>query len=167
MIEEKIKKNKVCLAKLERNKGFAILFAVMISSVILAVTLSVGNILLKEIKFGTSAKDTNSAFFAADIGIECALTNDKSSSKSFVETGGSGKVTCLGRNVSLTTNNYPNFAFTLSGLGTDGKACAKVTVDKSSTASIVVSKGYNDGGDIANLCTQGPNSIERELYVSF
>ena len=41
------------------------------------------NISLKEIKFGTSARDTNDAFFAADTGAECALFNDKSTQTNF------------------------------------------------------------------------------------
>ncbi len=155
MIKEKVKK----------NKGFVILFAVMISSIILAITLAVANIALKEIKFGTSAKDTNDAFFAADAGAECVLFNDKSSSNSFKQEGGSGTVECFGGTFILN-GAYPLWSFVLSGLGSEVKSCAKVTVDKSALTTIV-SKGYNDGGNIVGSCIQGPNSVERQLEISY
>ncbi len=150
---------------IKKNKGFVILFAVMLSSIILAITLGVANITLKEIKFSTSAKDTNDAFFAADIGTECALLNDKSESNSFVSTGGSGTVSCLGGTISLS-GDYPLWSFVLPGLGSGGQGCAKVTVDKSAAPTTVVnSKGYNMG-DVSCL---SPNTdrVERELQATF
>src|SRR3989344_7795571 len=78
------------------GSGFVILFAVMISSIILAIALGVSNIAFKEIKFSTSVKDTNDAFFAADTGLECALFNDKTGGDSFAEEDGSGTIACEG-----------------------------------------------------------------------
>jgi len=65
------------IKEIKKNKGFVILFVVTLSSILLAIALGAANIALKEIKFGTSAKDTNNAFFAADTGAELALFNDK------------------------------------------------------------------------------------------
>src|SRR3989338_10209048 len=81
--------------------GFVILFAVMISSIILAIALGVANIALKEIKFSASVKDTNEAFFAADTGLECVLFNDKADGDSFVEEESSGTITCGGEVITL------------------------------------------------------------------
>ena len=49
------------IKKIKKNRGFVILFAVTLSSILLAIALGVANIALKEIRFGTSAKDTNEA----------------------------------------------------------------------------------------------------------
>jgi len=147
------------------SKGFVILFVVVISSIILAVTLSIANIALKEIKFSTSAKDTNEAFFAADTGAECALFNNKSTSNSFVQTGGSGIVTCLGGTFTLN-GAYPSWNFVLSGLGNGEQGCAKVTVNKSAApTTVVTSKGYNIG-DVSCLSSSS-NRVERELQLTF
>src|SRR3989344_7358348 len=125
--------------------GFVILFAVTLSSILLAIALGVANIALKEVKFGTNARDTNNAFFAADTGIELALFNDKSSSSIYPAPG------------------FWNFV--LSGLGSSGQGCAIVTVDKTvPPATKIISKGYNDGGA---SCTQGSNSVERQLEVNY
>src|SRR3990167_808385 len=144
----------IIIKKIKKNKGFVILFAVTLSSIIFTISLGVANIALKEIKFGTSAKDTNDAFFAADTGAECALFNDKSSSNSFVESGGTGSVECLGDTFPLN-GSFPSWNFVLSGLGPEEKGCAKVTVSKDNITKAplvltnLISKGYNIGGDVS------------------
>jgi hypothetical protein len=150
---------------LKKNRAFVILFAVTLSAILLSIALGVANIALKEIKFGTSAKDTNEAFFAADSGAECAVFNDKSTGNSFTS-GGLGNIQCLGSTVRLT-GAYPVWSFILSGLGSQAQGCAKVTVDKSKALVVVVSKGYNNGGDVPESCTQGSNSIERQIELKY
>ena len=125
-----------------------ILFAVTIASILLSIALGVANIAVKEIKFGTSAKDTNDAFFASDTGIEHALFNDKSS-------------------ISIYTPAPGTWAFTISGLGSAGQSCARVTVNKTAVPILttIVSKGYNIGDASCN--STNPNRIERELRISY
>ncbi len=154
------------------KKGFAILFAVTLSSILLSIALGVTNIALKELKFSTSAKATNDAFFAADTGIECALFNDKSPTTSFPQTGGSGIVNCLGATIPLN-GSYPDWSFTLSEFGGTGRSCAKVTLSRSldnstnppSIATLIVSKGYNNGDSSCN--STNADRIERELRVMY
>jgi len=156
------------IKKIKKNKGFALLFSVMLSSIILAITLGIANISFREIKFSTSGKDTNDAFFAADTGAECALYNDKASSLSFVETTeeitASGTIECLGETIDLN-GEYPVWNFVISGLGNEEKGCAKVNVDKSdSIVTTITSKGYNNGG---SDCEQDSNSVERVLELNY
>ena len=128
------------------KKGFVILFAVTISSILLAIALGVANIALKEVAFSTSVRDTNDAFFSADTGIEYVLFNDKSPS-----------IYPVG-----VTDVY------LSGLGSTGQGCAHVTITKTSTPSTtVISKGYNLGGSVSNACTPPASSVERELKATY
>lgn len=180
MITKKIKKNKAfpgsetlrhsdqgrnMIRKSQSSTtGFVILFVVIVSSIILAVTLAITNISLKEIKFSTSAKDTNDALFAADTGAECALINDKSTGDSFVQTGSSGIVSCLGQTIPLS-GAYPSWNFILSGLGSAGLGCAKVSVDKTVSPTAVISKGYNIGDASCN--SSSTNRVERELQLTF
>ena len=62
-----------------KKRGIALLFSMLITSIILSIALSILTISVKEINFNTSAKSTNEAFFAADTGVECALYNDRAS----------------------------------------------------------------------------------------
>ena len=130
--------------------GFVILFAVTISSILLAVALGVTNIAFREVKFSTSAKDTNDAFFAADTGIEKALLQDKAPN-------------------SICTPAPCSLSFTISQLGSSFSSCVKVTADKTATPSLttIVSKGYNSGGGVSGACNPTANSVERQLEAKY
>lgn len=160
----KIKNNKGLA--LRNSKGFALLFSVMLSSIILAITLGITSIAYKEIKFGTSVRDTNDAFFAADTGVECALYNDKISSNVFVAPPlNTGIMTCLGGPVTLT-GTFPIKSFVITGLGARGQACAAVTVDKTSpTATYITSKGYNGGLDPCGVINS--NQVQRQIELQY
>lgn len=162
--------------KIKKNSGFALLYAVMISSIILAMTLGVMNISLKEIKFSTEAKDTNEAFFNADIGAECALYYDIKNINFFsnpesgnIPTGEESIIKCA--NLSITYPNYNQINsnswfyddFTISGLGNSGQGCAIVKIEKTDSPEIttkITSKGYNN-------CVSNTNIIERELELNY
>ncbi len=147
-----------------RDTGFVLLYAIVLSSMLLAITMGVMNIAVKEVKFGTSGVETNDAFFAADVGVECALLNDKAGKNSFVQTGGTGTVTCLGDTMGLS-GGYPFWSFIISGLGNGGDGCARVTVDKSTPPEVFInSKGYNKENGSCGSVVSG--NVERELQVS-
>ena len=151
------------IKNLQKNRGFVILFAVTISAILLAITLGVATVAFKEVQFGTSAKDTNNAFFAADTGIECALMNDKSAGTSFVSGGTS--VQCLGGSIPITGAS-PIWNFVVSGLGGSRQSCANITVDKTdSSTTTITSKGYNIGN--ATCSPFNANRVERELKTTY
>ena len=144
-----LQKNNEGLAPYRRCKpsgaGFVILFAVTISSILLAIALGVSNIALKEVKFGTNARDTNNAFFAADTGAERALFIDK-------PPGSACDPPCAS-------------SFVISGLGSSGQSCVKVTIGKTVELTTIISKGYNIGNDSCN--STNPDRVERELKVTY
>jgi len=154
------------------KKGFVILFAVMISSILLAIGLGVSNIAFREVKFGTSAKDANDAFFAADTGIECALFNDKDVS---LFTGTNTEIQCLGGNISFNSNTGSFWSFDVVDLGSNRRSCSKVTVTKeldvdNVLVTTIVSKGYSvDDNSLTDdvVCIPSRNSVERELEVTY
>lgn len=163
------------------RSGFVILFAVVISSIILSITLGVANIALKEIKFSTSAKETNYSFFAADTGIECALFNDKPPS-AFPLPGLPTDIACASGTPTFVSSdpggdptgiNGGTYTLFVVGLGNTNVNCAKVTVLKTKSGSdiltTVISKGYNTGGENASSCANPPNPsrIEREIKVTY
>lgn len=59
--------------KKEGQNGFAILFAVLMASVLLMVGLSIYNVSIKELVLTGYIDETNRAAYAAQSGIECAL----------------------------------------------------------------------------------------------
>lgn len=146
------------------RSGFVILFAVTLAAILLSIALGVSSIAQNEIKFGTSARETNEAFFAADAGIECALFYDKSSEAQNAFTG-SANMQCA-ENAITPVDSGSFWSFAVPKLGNSLQSCARVTVDKTNPpVTTIISKGFNVGND---SCNDTPvRQVERELRVSY
>ena len=59
-----------------RRQGFALAFTVLISTIVLTIALSMYLIFYKELVLSGVGKESQIAFYAADLGIECVLKND-------------------------------------------------------------------------------------------
>lgn len=149
----------------KNKKGFVILFALMLSSVILAISLGVSNIALKEIAFSTSAQGTNDAFFASDTGAECALYHDRTDINAFPISGTVGAVSCSTNESGSGDGSTATYNFTATGLGSQGQSCAKVTIIKELGKTVITSKGYNVGDSSCNSTSL--NRVERELEITY
>lgn len=190
MIFIKEKFNKIYSAKFQRSRGFVILFAVILASIILAITLGISNIALRELKFSTSAKDTNEAFFAADTGAECALFNDKADINRFsLDLESPATINCFKQDISSNPKwdshlqeefvvvSAGTWNFILGELGSSNNGCAIVSVAKDDEdgdgiiSTTITSKGYNvgSGGSAPNwdCVTNLPNNVERVLEVTY
>lgn len=55
------------------KKGYTLLFAMLISSLVLSIGIAVFNISLKEFRLSAAGRESQFAFYAADTGAECAL----------------------------------------------------------------------------------------------
>lgn len=71
MLLENIKNKNIHIGK--EQKGFAVLFAVLTSSLLVTIGVSIYGISIKELTMSTSAKDSQIAFYAADSARECAF----------------------------------------------------------------------------------------------
>ena len=60
----------------QRNKGFVILVAVLVSSMLISIGTFIAVMALKELQLSSSSKDSQKAFYAADSALECALYHD-------------------------------------------------------------------------------------------
>lgn len=60
-------------SKLSTNKGFTLLFAVLVSVLVLAVGASIISIALKQVVLSGAGRESQFAFYAANTGLECAL----------------------------------------------------------------------------------------------
>ncbi len=158
----------------KRNSAFVMLFAVVVSGIILTIALGVTNIALKELSFDTGAKSTNDAFFAADAGVECALFYDLTGEgdvSAFGQPSAGLNTNCAGTDVDLnnggSTPTTGPWTFYLYPLGSSGNACAIVNVTKTLNPNVttIVSKGYNLGGNTYDCSSTNLNRVERELVV--
>lgn len=162
----------------KKNRGVALLFAIMVTGVLFAVALGTTNIALKETKFSTSSKSTNEAFFAADTGAECALFNDKNLLTfplSGVSNITNGKINCTDVTGYFNQIDNGSFVFVVPSINSSG-SCAIVTVLKTDSGTKdefdniipsveIISKGYNVGDDSCN--STNTNRVERELELNY
>ncbi len=63
--------------KIRQRGGFALLFSVLVSSLLLTIGLSIFSIALKELSISTAARQSVHAFYAADSGVDCVRYWDK------------------------------------------------------------------------------------------
>lgn len=158
------------LIDLKTNRGFVVLFTVLISSIILAIALGVSSIALGEVLLSSSAKEGNVSFFAADTGAECALFWDIVQDKI-----ANPLPLCSGFDVdSFSTTPYFLFNLDLN----DGTNCARVSVEKDLISqqglefdTRIESRGYNvdcehiPGNPFGNPVN--PRAIERAIKVIY
>lgn len=180
--------------KFKNDRGFVLLFAVLITGVILAAALGISRIVNKEIVIASIGKDSQLAFFAADSGAECALYwNDKgkfdqavassepifcngsvlthdagniivSSNKDIIQ----NEIQDLGQ---VTTNILGGQDISVFGFGTVNNLGI---VDLTEPCSVViVDKRTSGGASITkiiskgyNTCTQTRRRVERALEVT-
>lgn len=65
------------ISKQQKNKrGFVLLFAALVSSIILLVSVGIFNSVQKEVILSSYARESQRAFYAADSALECALYAD-------------------------------------------------------------------------------------------
>ncbi len=166
----------------KKQRGFIILFAVTLASLLLSIALGIASVSYREVTFSTSAREANDAFLAADSGAECILSHDKQSS-ALPATGVSGPtapnlISCgpgsVVGNVVFTTDvstntNTATYNFTIPNLGPSQNGCASVKLIKTNVAGLetftMTSKGYN--GVCVPAGTQASlHSVEREITLS-
>jgi hypothetical protein len=65
------------LLKGNKKKGFTLFVALVVSSLLLSISISLSNIILKQLIFSNTGSESQLAFYAADSGAECALYWDR------------------------------------------------------------------------------------------
>ena len=177
MIDYILKNNKDNLNQ-KGNGGYTLLFAVLVSSLVLAIGISILNISKKEFLLTTSSRDSASALYAADGGIECAVYGEMNGAFT-TDVDNTSKLGCAEPNVktnfqSISLNDPEgSFVFYIK-LGLDCNSCAVVTVTKAivdgALTETIDSKGYNIGWTDNNggSCTVGsPKRVERALRLTY
>ena len=153
------------------NKGYTLLFAILVTSIVLAVSLSILSVSRKEFLLSTSARESAYAFYAADTGMECAHFYDSNTSMfssttsapdfTSVPTPMSGVMKCAKNDIGFptpsgTVDSVPNQNTITSHFNVNigGVACAAVDVVKTFTfvgttttgvTTSITSRGYNIG----------------------
>lgn len=163
------------------QKGFVAVFAVLLAVIVLAISIGIANISYKEVVLSSSAREANSAFFAADSGAECLLLWDIKR-QVFPRSASGAQIDCFGmtQNNSFSPVPYNNegavqsYAF---GYEFDlGDSCARIEVHKYVEEEGVFytkieSKGYNmscsQRDSISPGTTAASRLVERAVRASY
>lgn len=163
-----------------KEKGFAILFAVLTGSVLLSIGISIFNLTVKELILSSSGRESQFAFYAADTGAECALywdinafevfatstsnNNPNPAAQSCVDSIGAPQV--LSKEILVRMSDSASTRFSLT-IPVDGGEpyCATIIVTKRLVNGIVAteidSRGYN-------TCDVNDRTrVERALRVTY
>lgn len=143
------------------RRGFTLLVAVLVVSIVLAIGLSILTITLKEYILSNVARESAIALNAADAGMECALYWDRASQGGKFDVGASAQsIVCMGKTIAAGgASSGTAQALNETGLvgitwGTSQQVCAKVSVTKYFDANNPVPMGVNPAG-MAISCPAG------------
>jgi hypothetical protein len=156
---------------IQKNKGYTLLFAVLVSSLVLSVGISILTVSRKEFLLSSSARESTTAFYAADSALECAVYYDfNTDAFSTADISFASKVSCAGHNPVVPTYDLvgDETRYTYD-INLNNLSCADVTVTKNSLTKRVniEAKGYNVGWNGANCTAASPKRVERALYYSY
>jgi len=165
------------------TKGFTLFFALLISSLALAIGLAIYDITVRELQLSEAATQSQYAIYAADTGAECALywenkyVGNGGTSSAFATSSADTQyavsgVICSGQDIAaaaVAAGTWPQTSdandatttFSIAG-ATTAAPCSVVYVYKSGNPSVttVISHGYN-------TCTTGPLQLERVFQVTY
>lgn len=145
-------------------RGFTLLMAVLIASILLALGYALYNIATKELTLSSAGRESQFAFFAADTGIECALYWD-SKQDAFSTSSSISQVYCGVASSTLTrqlsgSTLITSFSFALGA--STASQCADVVVTREQPKHTTIeSYGYN------NCVTGSSLRLERAIRVTY
>ncbi len=160
-----------------QQKGFAMLYAVLVSSLLLSIGISIFNLTVKELVLSSSGRESQFAFYAADTGAECALYWDFRGNGQIFATSTSNRTPvpaapdCISTAITINNITYPSgggaeTTFDLS-IPSGGAVpyCAVVKVKKYVNNFLETTRINSYG---YNTCdTNDPGRIERGLRICY
>jgi hypothetical protein len=165
------------LDKHSEKKGFAMLYAVLVSSLLLSIGISIFNLTVKELVLSSSGRESQFAFYAADTGAECALYWDFRGNGQIFATSTDGRTPipaapdCIGTPITISNIAYPagggaetTISLTIPS-GTAVPYCAVVKVKKYVNNFLETTRINSYG---YNTCdSTDPGRIERGLRICY
>ncbi len=160
---------------MKEEKGFTLLVAIVITSMLLLVSFVVVNVALKQLVLANAGIESQYAFYAADSGTECAVYWDlQDSTLSAFDPSTPGTISCNGQTVSTNSQSVPTIPAQQSQIGGGGsdrtstfsitfpKGCAIVEVTKNADGTTTIdSRGYN------TCVTSAPRRFERGVTLRY
>ncbi|MFZ4500458.1 MAG: hypothetical protein ACOYMZ_03085 [Minisyncoccia bacterium] len=148
-----------------RNGGFAMLFTILVISIIMSLAIGIANVTFKQGLLSSIAKDSLIAFYAADAGVECGLYYDFTVGifpEGLVAESAPETLACGANTLSKVSDmSYTNYIVYRENITDASKPCRNLVFDKTDeTISLIQSRGYS-------VCNNTPRQVERALEVRY
>lgn len=150
----------------QKNKGFAMLFTVLVISVIMAIALGISDLTFKQTLLSNLTKNSQLAFYQADSGAECGMYYDITMGQLPAGTTideAPLQITCGSTTASLVTSQSTTDYFVYQQDINDARPCFAVAFDKTYSTSqknIVKARGFS-------TCQSNTHQVERGLVVMY
>jgi len=168
------------IKKFHTQRGFTLLLAALIASVVLALGSSIFNIARKQVTLSSLGRESQFAFYAADTGAECALywdvrfdafgvavplTAPTCDGKALNETVTAGNRSAAPYTMSFQIDMFVN-ADGIAGNGDDNGYCTSVSVQKRETSpfTVIRSDGYSTS---CALKDSSARSLQRSVVLQY
>ena len=153
----------------EYSKGYAVLFTLVVISIISMISMGLANTALKQIILSGVARDSTTAFYEADLGSECVMyadNNDLFPSYGNPEVG----FNCGGDSYVMNTTSDSGLTSTYtmfpdSTLSTSGNKCFRANITKESPDDFVETTIIIDGYNICNMTNM--RTVQRSLLIKY
>lgn len=149
------------------QRGFAMLFTVLIVSLILSIALGISNITLKQTILSSLAKDSQVAFYQADTAVECGMYYDLADRFPLGSDPGSvaQEITCGNDGFKIDeSQSFRDYLVFIQNTSNQVPPCSSIVFDKVTNAgtneAIVQGLGYN-------TCAVSPRQVQRALQVTY
>ena len=153
------------------ERGFTLLLAALISSIVLAMATSIFGIVSKEITLSSVGRDSQFAFYAADEGAECALYWD--SRFGYFATSAPPNVIApdprCDAQTLVASGRSAVYPYTMTFSFEPNGYCTTVSVQKSLDASNAVATVIHADGFSTTCATQttAPRSLQRSVELRY
>lgn len=154
--------------KYKDQKGYAILFTIVVVSAVSVITAGLTNATYKQLVLSSLARDSQEAFYQSDSASDCALYADRVKRVTNPEMFNTNGTPWACGNLSLTIAQIPTGGYTVYPQDLTSKdPCFRIDVTKDTTttpgttATTIKAKGYN-------ICRiDSPRTVEREIEIKY
>ncbi|MFA6392714.1 MAG: hypothetical protein WCW54_01330 [Candidatus Paceibacterota bacterium] len=152
--------------KIKYDKGYAILFTVVVVGIISMITIGLSNAAYKQIILSSVAKDSTTAFYQSDIASECALYADNT----YNMVPPSNPWTCAGNSLSFPAGVSLGgvTTYNIDPAGTNGTSinkCFRITATKSIVLDTITTDIQAKGYNICNMSNS--RTVERAIQINY
>jgi len=160
-------------SKTTKKKGFAMLYAVIIASVVVIVAYAVSQLALTETNLSIIGRRSQVAFYAANSGLECASYGDVRLAVFPIPYPPSDPFLGSGENLNCAGNSFSVFTPNISGDTYDTKFT--IDFDNGSRAEITVTKTYDSGTNLIHTSirsdgydkSSGDRRVQRSIKSTY